>query len=244
VAQLTCRLLPFTCADGPHNMAADMALLQTATAGTASLRFYGWSDPTASLGYFQQACVRLEDPNIAALPFVRRPSGGATLVHDRELTYCLTLPAGRAWQGGSSWLERMHRILADALAELGIASQLHEGNVGGPHRSFLCFHQLTRGDVLIGSAKVAGSAQRKQRGALLQHGALLLAASPHTHWLPGIENLTGMALGTSQARDVIRHVFERSVPVTLIEEAWTAAELQVTDDLASRYLGAAWNLKR
>ena len=49
------RLLPFADADGPHNMAADEMLLETAGAGQASLRFYGWSAPALSLGYFPAA---------------------------------------------------------------------------------------------------------------------------------------------------------------------------------------------
>ena len=43
----------------------------------------------------------------------------------------------------------------------------------------LCFQHLTPGDLLLQGAKVVGSAQRRHRGALLQHGGILLAASPH-----------------------------------------------------------------
>jgi len=68
-----CRLLPHVAADGPHNMAADEVLLESAAAGVASLRFYDWSEPTVSLGYFQPRGARL-----AGLPYVRRPSGGMT----------------------------------------------------------------------------------------------------------------------------------------------------------------------
>ena len=89
-----CRLLPFAVADGPHNMAADETLMASAAAGVASLRFYGWPEATLSLGYFQAEKLRLCDPRLAGLPFVRRPSGGATLIHHHELTYCLALPVG------------------------------------------------------------------------------------------------------------------------------------------------------
>src|SRR4051812_16012691 len=93
-----CRLLPFVTADGPWQMAADEVMLEAAVAGTASFRTYGWTAVTLSLGYFQPAAVRLADPLLASLPFVRRASGGATLVHDREVTYALALPAGPPWQ--------------------------------------------------------------------------------------------------------------------------------------------------
>src|SRR5205085_11240257 len=82
---LHCRLLPYAVADGPHNMAADEVLLEAAFAGVASLRFYGWTTATVSLGYFQPERVRLDDGRLAGLPFVRRPSRGGTLVHHHEV---------------------------------------------------------------------------------------------------------------------------------------------------------------
>src|SRR5205823_2015987 len=93
---LTVRLLPDGVGDGPTNMALDEALLATAVAGEASLRFYGWGEPTLSLGYFQpSAPARAMFPG---LPWLRRATGGAALVHHHELTYALALPVGRAWQ--------------------------------------------------------------------------------------------------------------------------------------------------
>src|SRR5262245_26530345 len=94
----TIRLLPYAIADGPHNMAADETLLEGAGRGVASLRFYGWSEATLSLGYFQPARRRFDAERLASLPFVRRPSGGDALVHHHELTCALALPAGRPWQ--------------------------------------------------------------------------------------------------------------------------------------------------
>ncbi len=121
-----CRLLPFAVADGPHNMAADEVLLQSAAGGTASLRFYGWSPPTVSLGYFQAEQVRRTDARFAPLPYVRRPTGGATLVHDREVTYALGLPPEPPWQTGGSWLCRMHAVIASALCELSVPARMHQ----------------------------------------------------------------------------------------------------------------------
>ncbi len=71
------RLLPFSVADGPHNMAADEVLLEAADAGLASLRFYGWSAPALSLGYFQPHTDHFRDPLLVKLPYVRRSTGGA-----------------------------------------------------------------------------------------------------------------------------------------------------------------------
>ena len=96
------RVLPFATADGAHNMAADEVLLESAVAGTGSLRFYGWSEATLSLGYFQPHRIRGSDEWLAKLPFVRRPTGGEALVHHHELTYALGLPTSLVRQGHQS----------------------------------------------------------------------------------------------------------------------------------------------
>src|ERR1700687_3582983 len=121
-----CRLLPYSEADGANNMAADEVLLQSAAKGVASLRFYGWTTPTLSLGYFQPERVRLQEERLSALPYVRRASGGATLVHHHEVTYALALPSGSPWHTGEPWLRRMHAVIAAALEQHGILARLHE----------------------------------------------------------------------------------------------------------------------
>jgi lipoate-protein ligase A len=245
VEEVTCRLLPYAAADGPHNMAADEALLESAAGGTASLRLYGWSEPTVSLGYFQPERVRHNDPAVARLPFVRRPSGGAALVHHHEVTYALALPAGPPWQTEESWLCRMHTILAGALASLGVTAGACAPAEKGRFDGLLCFQHLTPGDLLIGPAKVAGSAQRRQRGALLQHGAVLLAASPHARVLPGILELSGQRLAAAEVCAAVVGEFARATGWRLNAGTWTARERQRIEELAEgKYRQEAWNRKR
>ncbi|MBM3996470.1 MAG: lipoate--protein ligase family protein, partial [Planctomycetes bacterium] len=181
------RLLPYAEADGATNMADDETLVRSAALGIASLRFYGWTTATLSLGYFQPCAVRLSDPLLASLPWVRRPSGGATLVHHHELTYCLALPFGRAWHSAEPWLERMHRIIQTAILSLGGAHPITPvRGESTKHGNVLCFQQFTPGDLLSAGKKVVGSAQRKYRQALMQHGSILLAQSEFTPSLPGL----------------------------------------------------------
>src|SRR5262245_25028554 len=155
-------------------MAADEVLLESAAQGMASLRLYEWSEPTLSLGYFQPERRRLDDERLAGLPFVRRMTGGDALVHHYEVTYALALPAGRPWQTVGPCGLCMHRIIAAALRRFRISPHLYASDRSAPFAGLLCFQHVTPGDLVLGDHKVVGSAQRKQRGSLLQHGGILL----------------------------------------------------------------------
>jgi lipoyl(octanoyl) transferase len=244
VSRRACRLLPYTVADGPHNMAADEILLEAAGDGVASLRFYAWTEPTVSLGYFQTHASLRESPRLARLPRVRRPSGGMALVHHHEITYALALPAGAGWQTGEPWLRRMHRIIAAALATLGVTARLHEP----PEihcETPLCFRYLTAGDLLVEGAKIGGSAQRRQRGALMQHGGLLLAQSLYAPELPGIRELTGHNLSVEETCAAIGRDFVLDTGWDLNPCPWLADEAGRIESLvAEKYGRREWNEKR
>jgi lipoate-protein ligase A len=141
------RLLPFARADGPWNMAADEVLLQGAAAGVASLRFYGWETATVSLGYFQEAAPVAAHPRLGSLPLVRRASGGAALIHDREITYAIALPAIAPWLDlRANWLHKIHVLIQSVLASLGAVCTVCTGDVlRGP---ILCFLHHTPEDLL------------------------------------------------------------------------------------------------
>jgi lipoate-protein ligase A len=226
-------------------MAADEVLLEAAVAGTASLRFYTWTEPTLSLGYFQPERLRQEDEKLARLAFVRRPSGGMTLIHHHELTYALALPAGRPWQtAGQSWLCRMHALVGRVLTDCGVvastASRDQAAAAGG-----LCFQHATAGDLLIGIDKVVGSAQRRQRGALLQHGAILLGASPAAPQLPGIAELTGRRFAAEEVASAIASAWEKETGWLLVPSQWSDVEARhIAELVATKYTQAAWNRKR
>lgn len=244
-AMTTCRLLPFCSADGPHQMAADEALLASAQAGLASLRFYAWSQPTVSLGYFQPARKRSTEGPLAHLPFVRRPTGGGALVHHHEITYALALPPGPPWQGRESWLWRMHAIIAAALARLEVQADLQAVDAAPGFDGLLCFLHRTPSDIVIGTAKIVGSAQRKARGALLQHGGLLLARSPFAPELLGVEELTARRLNPVQTCDQLAACFVEHTGWTVAPEEWTPQEQSRIKELVERkYTSESWNWRR
>ncbi len=240
------RLLPELQVAGPSQMALDEVLLESAQAGTPSLRFYTWPTATLSLGYFQSATERFSDPLLAELPYVRRASGGGAIVHDREVTYALALPAGADWQPREeSWLCRMHYRIQAALEDLGVRVGICACGQERWLGRFLCFEHQTPGDLLLDEHKIMGSAQRRRGGALLQHGSLLLAQSPHTPSLPGIRERTGIELDpaavgpavTRQLTDQLGWQFEPG-PLNAFERN-RAQEIE-----AEKYANSRWTEKR
>ena len=53
-------------------------------------------------------------------------------------------------------------------------------------------------DIVCGPAKIVGSAQRRRRGAVLQHGSILLSRSAFAPELLGIGDVTGKAIDRNE----------------------------------------------
>jgi lipoyl(octanoyl) transferase len=196
-APTDCVLLDERPQAGAWNMAVDEALLEwSAETGRAAIRFYRWAEPTLSLGYFQPIAARRVHTASRDGPAVRRLTGGGAIVHDRELTYSLVVPASHpaGWRRAALY-EAVHGALVEALAGWGIRASLCPAGPSGraDDEPFLCFQRRAPGDVLVGGVKVAGSAQRRRRGAVLQHGSVLLGRSAAAPELPGLGDLGGPA---------------------------------------------------
>lgn len=182
-------------ARGSWNMAVDRALLESANhRQQITVRIYQWEPATLSLGYFQAA--RQRDGHVASrdCPLVRRASGGGAIVHDRELTYSIVIPATDPWARRNSELVGLvHRSLVGCLEHFGFHDLMivERSTAATGSDPFLCFQRRAAGDVVYRGAKIIGSAQRRQKEAILQHGSLLLARSDHAPELPGLSELGG-----------------------------------------------------
>ncbi|HEX6986574.1 MAG TPA: hypothetical protein VF170_14425 [Planctomycetaceae bacterium] len=182
--------------DGRWNMAFDEALLEAAVSrGEATLRVYRWSEPTLSLGYFQKSPPPDLPEPLLALPRVRRLTGGGAILHHHEWTYSCAVPKGHPLAARSEVLyDAAHEALIAAFADLGVAASLRGEADRAADANFLCFLRGDPRDVLVAGRKVVGSAQRRRRGAVLQHGSVLLRRSPLAPDVPGLEDLAPAAV--------------------------------------------------
>jgi lipoyl(octanoyl) transferase len=241
--------LPTLTSTGAANMALDEVLLDSATiANQPMLRFYGWATPTVTLGYFQPAADRLARPGIMDLAWVRRPTGGTTLVHDsrHEFTYALALPGEHAVApDAANWICQMHYLIRDALASLGVQARAvvcgEEARLG----PVLCFQHQTPGDLLIAGRKVAGSAQRKVRGAILQHGSVALSQSPYTPELPGVLELAGKRLLAEDVQTQLLQQFTKLLNWSIRAIDWQKEWIEEARQRdIGKYSTTEWNEKR
>jgi lipoate-protein ligase A len=171
------RLLRSPALDGPENMALDEALMVRARrTGETVLRVYGWSAPTLSLGRHQRARGIYRDDLLAGrgIGVVRRPTGGRALLHHREVTYSVTAPCSADEPLLDAYGE-INAFLVRALTALGapVSSAEPSTRATGPTAA-PCFAEPARGELTLGGRKLVGSAQWRDRGAMLQHGSILL----------------------------------------------------------------------
>jgi lipoate-protein ligase A len=247
-------------------MARDEALLVAVGEGASppTLRFYAWSEPTVSLGYFQPLdAFRAEPAPIRDLPVVRRITGGGAILHDQEVTYSLVVPISAAWirPNANRLYELAHQAVIDAVGAVArIAGR--SGGAGpcdGPpgdamprvsHRGgpFFCFARRHEYDVLVpdkgaagGMSKLAGSAQRRTRRAVLQHGSIILGSRFSQHSCAAWADLGGpREFGPAVERLAV--AFRCAFSARLMDCAWSVKEITIASGLVPKYAGASWTL--
>lgn len=168
------------------NMALDEALLEWNSEGKIPpvIRFYEWNPATLSIGYFQKVEkeINMDAVKELGLGFVRRPTGGRAVLHEHELTYSVIVPESHPKMPVSvteayrviseGILNGFHRLGFDAYFAVPKTVEDRE-SLKHPH-SAVCFDAPSWYELVVEGRKVAGSAQTRQKGIILQHGSILL----------------------------------------------------------------------
>lgn len=166
-------------------MATDVALAEGAAAGTHPpvLRLYGWWPPAVSIGTHQdpgRACDVVACRQ-AGWDVVRRPTGGRAVLHAAdEVTYAVALPLAEAPAGVTASFAWIAQALVAAYRLLGLPAELAGGRRLAV-RSGACFDAPAAHEVTCRGRKLAGSAQVRRDGYLLQHGSLPLRVDAALH---------------------------------------------------------------
>jgi len=246
-----------------------------AAEGRSAMRFYRWEEPTLSLGYFQEFADRWKHPPSSRCPVVRRASGGGAILHDVELTYSLAIPDRHPLAANRlRTYQVIHETLIKTLAQWGIQAGMFPSQQGSQpaaplngaaplkgtvpfsltrklgqspadRQPFLCFQRRAPGDVLVGEIKIAGSAQRRCRGAVLQHGSVLLARSEAAPELEGLKELTGKTILADTMIEAWSEKISEALAIVWHEGGLADASRRRANALAvEKYASPSWTENR
>ena len=159
--------------DGPAHMACDEALM--GCAAEPVLRVFHWERPWVSSGYFVPwKEVQRARPD---LPSCRRWTGGGVVVHENDFTFALVAPRTEPWARlrPEESYRVLHEAVAEALRTAGCDAALFHGPATG---AVECFAGPVLHDVLSGTRKIAGGAQRRTKRGLLHQGSIQAGIGP------------------------------------------------------------------
>lgn len=171
--------------DPYYNMAMDEALLNFVSRGEIDpvIRFYTWNPATLSVGYFQRLTKEIDIEKVKEKGYgmVRRQTGGRGVLHDKELTYSVIVPESHPDM--PSTVTEAYRVISEGLLEgfkllgfdtyFAIPRSKEERDKLKQPRSAVCFDAPSWYELVVEGRKIAGSAQVRQKGVILQHGSLL-----------------------------------------------------------------------
>ena len=266
----TWRLISFQRLSGFENMALDEALFREAIRrdGVPTLRLYGWSRPALTIGYAQKLDreVNRRYCRDQGIDIIRRPTGGKAVYHSTDLTYSMV--ASQFREPFSVNIIETYRVISDCLVrgleKAGITARLVEGGRHGQNdlAGGSCFAVPFRNELLVGDAKICGSAQLRAQGCFLQHGSILMDFEPRDtvratlggegneeerirrigDGVTSVERESGRVLSAEDLVPSILQGFEESLRVRLVENVLTRQERDLRDRLVEEKYGTLrWN---
>lgn len=260
------------------NMALDEALLTWHSEGKIppTIRFYGWAPPTLSIGYFQKVDreINLNAVNKHGLGFVRRPTGGRGVLHEHELTYSVIVRED--YPEMPKTVTEAYRFISEGILKgfhlLGLQAKFAvprsdaEKEALKDPRSSVCFDAPSWYELVVEGRKVAGSAQTRQKGVILQHGSILLDLDEDKLFnlfkypnqrvkermqhafknkAVAINDISRRRITLAEAKDAFHRGFAEGLKITLERFELTSEQLIEVQELAkTRYESDEWNYKR
>ncbi|WP_438310714.1 lipoate--protein ligase family protein [Sporosarcina sp. FA9] len=260
------------------NMALDEALLEWHSKGEIGpvLRFYEWEPATLSIGYFQSVTkeIEMEVVERLGLGFVRRPTGGRGVLHEHELTYSVIVredypdmpesvtEAYRVISGGV--LDGFKNLGLDAY--FAIPNDTNEAADLKKPKTAVCFDTPSWYELVVEGKKVAGSAQTRQKGVILQHGAILLSLDEEKLIslfkfsseeqrqrmrvsLPekavAIDRLANRDIPIKECIEAFSKGFESALNIKLVPYELSVEQLQYVNEIEQRkYANDTWTFKK
>jgi lipoyl(octanoyl) transferase len=261
-----------------YNMALDEALLDWHSERKIppTIRFYGWNPATLSIGYFQKVEKEIDLEAVKAnnLGFVRRPTGGRGVLHEHELTYSVIV--SEEYPDMPKTVTEAYRVISEGILKgfhlLGLEAYFavprsnEEKEALKSPRSAVCFDAPSWYELVVEGRKVAGSAQTRQKGVILQHGSILLDLDEDKLFslfkypservkermqkafkdkAVAINEIANRKITIEDAKVAFKKGFEEGLNIELVPYSLSDSEQEYVQNLAkTRYESEEWNYKR
>ena len=261
-----------------YNMALDEALLHWHSKGLIPpvIRFYEWNPATLSIGYFQRAQKDIDFDQLHKLNlgFVRRPTGGRAVLHEHELTYSVIV--SEEYPNMPKTVTEAYRVISEGLllgfrnlgldAYFSVPDTEEKRDILKKPKSAVCFDAPSWYELVVEGKKVAGSAQTRQEGVILQHGAILIDLDDEKlislfkfpseasrermrKHLPqkavAINQLANRKVDVETCAKAFHKGFEDALDVELVPYELTEEQQDFVDNLAkTRYETDEWNFRK
>lgn len=260
------------------NMAMDEALLDWHSEGLIPpvIRFYEWNPATLSIGYFQsvEKEIDMEAVKNLGLGFVRRPTGGRGVLHEHELTYSVIVT--ESYPSMPATVTEAYRVISEGLLlgfqNLGLDAYFSVPNTEEQKellkkpKSAVCFDTPSWYELVVEGKKVAGSAQTRQKGVILQHGAILLDLDEDkliqtfkfsseevrervkrslSQKAVAINKIISKSISIDECKTAFKKGFADALEIELVEYKLTKQQLDYIKELEStRYATDEWNFRK
>jgi lipoate-protein ligase A len=187
---------------------------------------------------------------------VRRLTGGKAVLHHREITYAVASSEDLFFKEHDLHQSYMliSRVLVQAIRSLGVDAVLSKGSAAELSRSHNpCFSFPTPHEIEAGGKKIVGSAQKRDKQALLQHGSIPLDMDYDLYAggarFPAAALRSSMTTwgaissrGAGELKDALAASFRDFAGSELAPMAFGAEDEQRIRELREKYASDAWNL--
>lgn len=260
-----------------YNMAMDEALLNFVSRGEIDpvIRFYTWNPATLSIGYFQRLQKEIDIDKVKEKGYglVRRQTGGRGVLHDKELTYSVIVPESHP--NMPSTVTEAYKIISQGLLEgfknlgfetyFAIPRSKEERDKLKQPRSSVCFDAPSWYELVVEGRKIAGSAQTRQKGVILQHGSILqdididdlfdmfkfknerLKAKMKENFVQkavAINDISNQHITLNEMENAFEAGFKKELNIDFKPLELTEKQLEEVQELEDKYRSEAWMYRK
>ncbi|CUY01067.1 lipoate--protein ligase family protein [Staphylococcus epidermidis] len=260
-----------------YNMAMDEALLNFVSRGEIDpvIRFYTWNPATLSIGYFQRLQKEIDIDKVKEKGYglVRRQTGGRGVLHDKELTYSVIVPESHP--NMPSTVTEAYKIISQGLLEgfknlgfetyFAIPRSKEERDKLKQPRSSVCFDAPSWYELVVEGRKIAGSAQTRQKGVILQHGSILqdididdlfdmfkfknerLKAKMKENFVQkavAINDISNQHITLNEMKNAFEAGFKKGLNIDFKPLELTEKQIEEVQELEEKYRSEAWMYRK